>query len=268
MTRPATSPARVNARRLLNNALNGGWRGACLNLLAALAGDVGPYAHEAQLIRRLPADFAFADLRDKVTADQLLDVIDALECDDMALTSGNLLYLMAAKFFLPQLPAERPGYAETCSLMAVFHDYLVGKVKAEAYIGAAYNYRSDYGTTVTAAGTDSEYELLFDAMPAVGLDGPAGEGCWHLGRHWRTFGRFLAARRDEWRLLDDIDAQLDEVALLDDVAASLEAAAAVRTQIVDLQREVLVEIELDALGDALDALIEVFFPAAPNTEGR
>lgn len=262
------NPLRVNTRRLLNNALCGGWHSCCVKTLIQISGTADPFASELEMIRRLPASFAFAALRDKVVAAQLLDVIDALECNDTAPTSGRLLLAMASRFFLPKLPEEHLGYVLTAGLLAVLKDYLNGKVKAEAYIGSAYNYRSEYGTSITAAGTDSEYELLFEAMPANGLDCPAGSGCWNLAMHWQSFGRFLASRRDEWRLLDDIDDELDTVALLEDVAASREAAEAVRTQIIDLQRLALAEGELDALDDELEALIEQFFPAKDAPEMR
>lgn len=252
----------VNTRRLLTNALCSGWPDCCRRILLALPGNTDPLLSAEENIRRLPTRVAFAELRDKVVGSQLLDAIDALECDDLAPASGRLLLALAKEFFLPKLPAQHPGYLGANGLLAVLEDYLDGKATAEAYIGTAYRFRSDYGTSITAAGTDSVYESLFDALPASGLDCPAGEGCWNLAMHWNSFGRFLAEQRSEWRLLDSIDEELDFLALHlhPDPAASQDAAKVVRTEIIDLQREALAEGELDALDDELTAVIARFFP--------
>lgn len=229
---------------------------------AVLGGySAGPDAVKA-CIESLPDEADYLELRSQLSGKALLDLVECLVGVDHRV-GGLVLLGMARELFAPLVPEDHPAKQPTEALLTSLMAYLLEEAPAEGYIGEAFRYRSRFGTTFSSAGTDTEFELLFEAMPSGGLCCPVGEGRWHLSSHWESFGRYLVGQRDEWRLLDDIDEELDEFELVEgDVAAGREAADNVRSKILERIREAMLEGELDAYDGDLAALIDRILPAA------
>lgn len=254
---------RVDVKALLKLARLNGWFFRFFNVMSKGACD--PFSEPAAtkaFIESLPAEADYRELRAQLSGKALLDLIECLLGVDHRV-GGLVLLGMARELFAPLVPADHPAQQPTEALLTALMAYLLEEAPAEAYIGEAFRYRSQYGTTATSAGTDSVFELLFEAMPSGGLCCPVGEGRWHLSMHWDSFGRYLVSQRDEWRLLDDIDEALDDFDLVEgDVAAGREAADNVRSQVLEQHREALLEGMLDDREEALAALIDRILPAA------
>ncbi len=253
---------RVDVKALLKLAQQNEWFFLFLKVMSK--GTCDPFGNPAatvEFIKALPAEADYLELRSQLSGKALLDMIECLLGVDHRV-SGLVLLGMARELFTPHVPETHPAAQPTAELLNVLRAYLLEEAPAEAYIGEAFRYRSQFGTTISSAGTDTEFELLFEAMPSNGLCCPVGEGRWHLTMHLESFGRWLASQRGEWRLLDDIDDQLDDYELVeDDPAADREAADNVRARILDVHREALIEAELDDYADALETLIDRILPA-------
>ncbi len=247
---------RVDVKALTRLALRHGWFGLFRGVFADYQGDLEQYS------KSLPAEADYLALRPHLSGRTLLDVVECLVGVDHRV-GGVVLLGMAREMFAPHVPADHPAKQPTEALLTALMAYLLEEAPAEGYIGEAFRYRERFGTTASSAGTDMEFELLFEAMPSGGLCCPVGEGRWHLSMHWNSFGHWLARQCDEWLVLDEISEALDDFALVDgNVVAGLEAADNVRCLILDERRETLVGLELDAYDDALVELIDRVLPAA------
>ena len=254
---------RVNLRALLMLARQNDW---FFHFWAAVSKDaIGSFKDTAAakaFIETLPSEMNYLELRPYLSGKALLDAIECLVGVDHRV-AGMVLAAMAREMFLPHVPADHPAQQPSIELLNALMDYLLKKSPAEIYIGKAFCYRIQYGTTRSSAGTDTRFELLFEAMPSNGLCCPIGEGRWHLGMHWDSFGRYLACQRDGWQLLDAADAELDDCTLVDDdPVADREAADRVRSMVIDPLREAMTEGELDDLEGDLCDLIDRVLPAA------
>lgn len=266
----ATASLRVNTGLLLSHTRYGDHRFNHIRSLRAAAGLArwNPFLGEdaGDGTADLPAFVAYDDLAPRLHGELLLDVLESLEGVDHSRFGGYLLAALAENAFLPQVPKGHPGRAASVALIAALRGYLQASMDAAAvlgYVGAAFNFRSDYGTTVSAVGSDSIYEQLFDAMPGGGLDCPIGEGRWHLAMHWRPFCRFMATRGDGWRMLDGIEDALDEDELVPgNAAANSEAIMRVKEVILDAYRDIETDQAAEDAAPLLAAVIEAALPAA------
>lgn len=254
---------RVDVKALLKLARQNGWIFQFFNAMSKGAYDPfsNPVTTQA-FFESLPAEADYRELRPQLSGKALLDLIECLLGVDHRV-GGLVFFGMARELFAPHIPADHPAQQPTEDLLTALMAYLLEEAPAERYIGEAFRYRSQYGTTSSSAGTDSVFELLFEAMPSNGLCCPVGEGRWHLSMHWNSFGYYLAGQRDEWRLLDDIDEALDDYELVEgDVAAGREATDNVRSKVLEQYREALLEGALENYDEALAALIDRVLPAA------
>ena len=254
---------RVDVRALLKLAQLNGWLLPFLHAFSKGTDDyfASPGVTKA-CIETLPAEADYLELRSHLSGKALLDLIECLLGVDHRV-GGLVLLGMARELFAPFVPADHPAKQPTEMLLTALMSYLLKEAPAEGYIGEAFRYRSQFGTTFSSAGTDSEFELLFEAMPSGGLCCPVGEGRWHLSLHWDSFGRYLVSQRDECRLLNDIDEELSDCELVEgDVAAGREAADNVRSMILERHREALLEGELEDYDSDLAALIDRILPSA------
>jgi hypothetical protein len=212
----------------------------------------------------LPARLRYDDLAPRLGGRQRLAAIEALVGVDVRLAGGVLL-AMAGRLFMPHVPLEHIARQPTADLLDAFEGWVMHGKPGDHYVGEAFRYRSRFGTTRTSAGTDEEYQYLFEAMPSEGLCRVLGEGLWGLAGHWCSFGRHLARRSEEWAVLDDVDDRIDETIFVADheglpaVGHDAEATEAARG-IVDSMRESCIDVILEDGDDALDDLLDEVLP--------
>lgn len=254
---------RVDVRALLRRARSNDWLYLFVSALAKVTGRPmeTPVLTQA-LIDELPAEVGYLELRPRLSGALLLDLIECLVGVDHRV-GGLVLLNMARELFAPQVSVVHPAKGPTDALLDDLQAYLLDEGSAEAYIGAAFRYRSQYGTTITAINTEPVLQFLFEAMPSGGLCCPIGEGRWHLVSHWQSFGRFLACQTEAWMLLDEIDDELADIDLVPgDENANCVAVDTIQTQIFDQHRDDIIGRELDDYVDDLNALIDRILPAA------
>lgn len=219
----------------------------------------------------LPAQVRYDDLAPHLTGRQRLAAIEALVGVGVRLAGGVLL-AMAERLFMPHVPLEHAARRPTAELLNAFEGWVMRGKPGDDYVGEAFRYRSRFGTTWSSAGTDEEYQYLFEAMPSEGLCCALGEGRWRLAGHWQSFGRHLARRSEEWEILNDMDDRIDETIFVADPeglpdARDSEATDAARG-IVDSMRESCVDVILEDEDDALAALIDEVLPKLCERFGK
>lgn len=232
----------VNVKALMDKANRHGWGATCQILLPKVAGVRGMGA--------LPEVLPYTVLRGSVGGARLLDLVECLEGVDGVRTGGVLLLALSNTVFMPRLPEDHPGRKPAEALLSSLQNYLLHGEPAETYIGEAFRFRSAYGTSCTALGTDPAYELLFEALPGNGLDCAVGDGCWDLTMHWLSFGMHLASKREGWVELSGLVEDLMETVL---VAEDDEANRAALNSV-----SMVIQDHMDAyVGDELQAFDEV-----------
>lgn len=249
------SELQVNVRALMDKSARHGWGAACLSTLSKIMGvrllGENPIALEA-----LPKVLPYSALRAKIGGCRLLDLVECLEGTDGVRTGGVLLLAMSNTVFMPHVPAEHPARKPAEALLDSLQNYLLHGEPAEIYIGEAFRFRSAYGTSHTALGTDPDFELLFEALPANGLDCAIGEGCWDLTMHWQSFGLYLASRREGWKALSGVVEDLAERVLVADDSEANRAAFNSASMRIQDHMDAYVEQELEAYDPQLEPLVD------------
>lgn len=248
----------VNVRSLIDKSSRHGWGYACLAALTQITGQqlLTLPLDPKTLPSLLPETVDYAELRPFVSGGHLLDLVECLEGVDAVRTGGVVLLSLANNVFLPHLPATHPARQPSEDLLASLRDYLLHGTPAETYIGTAFRFRSQYGTTCTAIGSDPAYEMLFDALPTAGLDCAIGENCWDLYMHWNSYGIWLASQDEGWKALCALEEDLlDEVLVAGEDDADREARSNA-SQLIQSHRECYVEAALDDVAEQVENLVD------------
>lgn len=245
----------VDVHELVQRAHRAGWGRKAITTVWAMAGQPVPAGHEEWA--RLPLEtVGYVALSRSLDGYMRLAAVDSLVGVDGVKTGGAVLLAMAQRIFLPHVPAEHAARQPTEALLAAFSGWLLDGEPAEKYLAEAYRYRSRFGTTCTAIGTDRAHEELFDAMPSGGLDHALGEGHWSLSCHWRGFGRFLAAQVADWKALEVLADEAHGIELVADDEHSDEEAHDALDGLIDAQRDRCIEVALAPHDGALRELVD------------
>lgn len=249
------SELQVDVTKLVERATFAGWRVDCLRLLWSLAGKPVPAGYEAQAL--LPMlHVSYASWAERVNGFGRLAAVESLVQLPRLKVGGEVFMAMASEVFLPQLPENHRAWAPTENLLGCFAGYLSGVVSAEAYIDTAHHYRLEFGPAFCSLTPDVEYEHLFGAMPAYGLDHAVPCQCWSLSAHWLEFGKYLAARGEGWKTLKALEAAADDMAFVADNPPADEEAREGVQGLVEVQLDALVHTALEGFDDALRALVD------------
>lgn len=242
------SALQVNVKALMDKANRHGWGATCQILMSKVAGVRGAGA--------LPEVLPYVVLRGSVGGSHLLDLVECLEGVDGVRTGGVLLLALSNTVFMPMLPVDHPGRKAAEALLASLQNYLLHGEPAETYIGEAFRFRSAYGTSCTALGTDPAYELLFEALPGNGLDCAVGDGCWDLTMHWLSFGMHLASKREGWVELSGLVEDLMDTVLVADDDEANRAALNSASMVIQYHMDAYVEDELQAYDAAIETTVD------------
>lgn len=246
---------KVSVKPLIELARPNGWGLECLTILWGMANRKLPDSPVEW--DKLPMQSVrYLDLKARLTGARQLDAVESLLDMDTAEASGAVLLAMANEIFMPQVPAWHAARQPSADLLSQLSGYLFHAQPAEGYIGEAFRYRSRFGTTCTAIGEDPEFEMLFEAMPADGLDCAVGEKRWGLGRHWQSFGRFLARQRADWQALEQLESSVQGIELVSGDPHSDEEAHDNLGDLIDGQRDRYIREALSQYDAQLVSLIE------------
>lgn len=267
--------AMINTERLLDLAKRHKWNYRVLCLLLRAAGinesrlrDGNPFT--AEEISAIPKILPYGTIKkgNFFDAVELLDIAESIDGVDPLKFGGNLLWMLANEFFIPEIPKDHPGYLESLRLLRIFKAYIDGAATAEDYISAAYRYRTTF-CNVWGNKADPEYEHLFEAMPGGGLEVAIALGGWGLSGAWESFGRHLARSHPAFELLEDFREEIDGTLFVaDDEDHDREATEAAHV-LIDEQMGYLRETALEPFEDRLCEIVDGFLCGQPlRAEGE
>jgi hypothetical protein len=246
---------KVSVKTLIGLARPNGWGYECLTILRKMANrkqPENPVEWDQLPMQSVP----YLDLKARLTGAQQLDAVESLLDMDTADASGAMLLSMSNEIFMPHVPEWHAARKPSADLLAQLSCYLFHAAPSEGYIGEAFRYRSRFGTTYTAIGEDLEFEMLFEAMPADGLDCAVGEGRWGLGRHWQSLGRFLARQKADWQALEQLENTVQGTELVSCDTPADEEAHDNLGDLIDAQRDRYIREALSQYDAQLVNLIE------------
>lgn len=258
----------INTARLLHHSAMSDWGYSCRITLLRLAG-LRPASEEGipapitpEEMTKLPATFAYADLR-HFTGRALLDVADSLDDADPIKHGAGLLLALAREFFVPEIPQDHAGYMETLRLLRSVQAYLEGRIGAEAYMAAAFAYRSRFCTTWENDEKDPDFADLFDAMPSGGLESVIALNGWRVAGHWECFGRFLVRRLPEFRALDDLREAVEGTIFVEDDEDHDKEAEEAAQRMIDEEIAVYRSAMLEHFDERLAVVVDGFLGYTP-----
>ncbi|MBI5658079.1 MAG: hypothetical protein HZC43_00680 [Nitrosomonadales bacterium] len=259
----------INTERLLNLAKRHDWHYGALCLLLRASGIrekqegiIHPITDEE--VGAIPETLAYDAIKQYGYLDgtDLLDIAESVHGVDPLKSGGYLLWMLAHKFFIPLIPKDHPGYMESLLLLRVFKAYIDGAAKAEAYISAAYRYRTTF-CNVWGNKADPEYEHLFEAMPGGGLEIAIALGGWGLKSTWDCLGRHLARSQPAFELLEELHEGIDETIFVEGDVTRDGYATEAAHQLIDEQMGYLREAALEPFEDRLREIVDAFLCGVP-----